>query len=49
MEAVVGADIAWLTFAIVVENFTSAIGKVIFVAYRRPVPEPAATRPSTAR
>ena len=25
--------IAWLTFAIVVENFTSAIGTVIFVAY----------------
>jgi MFS transporter, PAT family, beta-lactamase induction signal transducer AmpG len=32
-QAVVGADIAWLTFAIVVENFTSAIGTVIFVAY----------------
>jgi PAT family beta-lactamase induction signal transducer AmpG len=31
--ALVGADIAWLTFAIVVENFTSAIGTVIFVAY----------------
>jgi PAT family beta-lactamase induction signal transducer AmpG len=32
-QAVVGADLAWLTFAIVVENFTSAIGTVIFVAY----------------
>jgi PAT family beta-lactamase induction signal transducer AmpG len=32
-QAIVGADIAWLTFAIVVENFTSAIGTVIFVAY----------------
>jgi PAT family beta-lactamase induction signal transducer AmpG len=32
-QAVVGADIAWLTFAITVENFTSAIGTVIFVAY----------------
>ena len=32
-QAVVGQDIAWLTFAIVVENFTSAIGTVIFVAY----------------
>src|SRR5262252_2825378 len=32
-QAVVGADIAWLTFAIVVENFTSAVGTVIFVAY----------------
>ncbi|MEA2983172.1 MAG: transporter, family, beta-lactamase induction signal transducer AmpG [Alphaproteobacteria bacterium] len=32
-QAVVGHDIAWLTFAIVVENFTSAIGTVIFVAY----------------
>ena len=32
-QAFVGADIAWLTFAIVVENFTSAIGTVIFVAY----------------
>ena len=28
-----GHDIAWLTFAIVAENFTSAIGTVIFVAY----------------
>jgi PAT family beta-lactamase induction signal transducer AmpG len=32
-QAVVGADAGWLTFAIVVENFTSAIGTVIFVAY----------------
>jgi PAT family beta-lactamase induction signal transducer AmpG len=32
-QAVVGADVTWLTFAITVENFTSAIGTVIFVAY----------------
>jgi PAT family beta-lactamase induction signal transducer AmpG len=32
-QAVVGHDIAWLTFAITLENFTSAIGTVIFVAY----------------
>ena len=32
-QAVRGYDIGWLTFAIVVENFTSAIGTVIFVAY----------------
>ncbi len=32
-QAVVGYDLAWLTFAIVTENFTSAIGTVIFVAY----------------
>ncbi len=32
-QAVVGHDIWWLTFAIVLENFTSAIGTVIFVAY----------------
>jgi PAT family beta-lactamase induction signal transducer AmpG len=32
-QAYVGHDIAWLTFAIVMENFTSAIGTVIFVAY----------------
>jgi MFS transporter, PAT family, beta-lactamase induction signal transducer AmpG len=32
-QAVIGHDIAWLTFAIVAENFTSAIGTVIFVAY----------------
>jgi MFS transporter, PAT family, beta-lactamase induction signal transducer AmpG len=32
-QAIVGHDIAWLTFAIVTENFTSAIGTVIYVAY----------------
>ena len=32
-QAVKGYDVAWLTFAIVMENFTSAIGTVIFVAY----------------
>jgi PAT family beta-lactamase induction signal transducer AmpG len=32
-QAVVGHDAAWLTLAIVAENFTSAIGTVIFVAY----------------
>ncbi len=32
-QAVVGVNAAWLTFAITVENFTSAIGTVIFVAY----------------
>ncbi len=32
-QAVVGGDVGWLTFAIVTENFTSAIGTVIFVAY----------------
>jgi PAT family beta-lactamase induction signal transducer AmpG len=32
-QAVVGLDARWLTFAIVVENFTGAIGTVIFVAY----------------
>ncbi len=32
-QAIIGHDIAWLTFAIVAENFTSAIGTVIFVAY----------------
>ena len=31
--AIVGADIGWLTFAIVAENFTAGIGTVIFVAY----------------
>jgi MFS transporter, PAT family, beta-lactamase induction signal transducer AmpG len=30
---VLGHNAAWLTFAIIVENFTSAIGTVIFVAY----------------
>jgi PAT family beta-lactamase induction signal transducer AmpG len=32
-QAIVGHDLVWLTFAIVTENFTSAIGTVIFVAY----------------
>lgn len=32
-QAVVGKSLGWLTFAIVTENFTSAIGTVIFVAY----------------
>src|ERR1700733_2491966 len=32
-QAIVGHDIRWLTFAIIVENFTSAIGTVIYVAY----------------
>jgi MFS transporter, PAT family, beta-lactamase induction signal transducer AmpG len=32
-QAIVGLNAAWLSFAIVVENFTSAIGTVIFVAY----------------
>jgi PAT family beta-lactamase induction signal transducer AmpG len=32
-QAIVGHDIAWLTFAIITENFTSAIGTVIYVAY----------------
>jgi MFS transporter, PAT family, beta-lactamase induction signal transducer AmpG len=32
-QAVVGHDLLMLTFAIVTENFTSAIGTVIFVAY----------------
>jgi len=32
-QAMVGRDLAWLTFAITLENFTSAIGTVIFVAY----------------
>ena len=32
-QAIRGHDIGWLTFAIVAENFTSAIGTVIFVAY----------------
>jgi PAT family beta-lactamase induction signal transducer AmpG len=33
VQAMVGHDIAWLTFAITAENFTSAIGTVIYVAY----------------
>jgi MFS transporter, PAT family, beta-lactamase induction signal transducer AmpG len=32
-QAVLGHNAAWLTFAIIAENFTSAIGTVIFVAY----------------
>jgi PAT family beta-lactamase induction signal transducer AmpG len=32
-QATVGHDLVWLTFAITVENFTSSIGTVIFVAY----------------
>ena len=32
-QAVVGLNAAWLTFAIIAENITSAIGTVIFVAY----------------
>ncbi len=32
-QAMVGLSTAWLSFAIVVENFTSAVGTVIFVAY----------------
>jgi PAT family beta-lactamase induction signal transducer AmpG len=32
-QAHVGLSAAWLTFAIIAENFTSAIGTVIFVAY----------------
>ena len=32
-QAVVGRDVAWLAFAIIAENFTSAIGTVMFVAY----------------
>jgi len=32
-QALKGHDLGWLTFAIVTENFTSAIGTVIFVAY----------------
>jgi MFS transporter, PAT family, beta-lactamase induction signal transducer AmpG len=32
-QAIAGLNTAWLTFAIIAENFTSAIGTVIFVAY----------------
>ena len=32
-QAVFGHEFAWLTVAIIAENFTSAIGTVIFVAY----------------
>src|SRR5206468_2657095 len=33
LQAVVGHNAVMLTFAIVIENFTSAIGTIIFVAY----------------
>ena len=33
VQAMLGHNTAWLTVAIVIENFTSAIGTVIFVAY----------------
>jgi PAT family beta-lactamase induction signal transducer AmpG len=33
VQALLGHNIAWLTVAIIIENFTSAIGTVIFVAY----------------
>jgi len=33
VQAILGHNTAWLSFAIVAENFTSAIGTVIFVAY----------------
>ena len=33
LQAVLGHDIVWLTVAITIENFTSAVGTVIFVAY----------------
>jgi PAT family beta-lactamase induction signal transducer AmpG len=33
LQAVLGHNIVWLTVAITIENFTSAIGTVIFVAY----------------
>jgi PAT family beta-lactamase induction signal transducer AmpG len=32
-QAILGHNIEWLTFAIVLENFTSAVATVIFVAY----------------
>lgn len=32
-QAVVGRDLAWLTFAITVEQFTAGLGTVTFVAY----------------
>ena len=32
-QALIGKNIAWLTCAIIAENFTSAMGTVIFVAY----------------
>ncbi|MGU3494446.1 AmpG family muropeptide MFS transporter [Xanthobacteraceae bacterium A53D] len=33
VQAMIGPDVAFLTFAIIIENFTSAVGTVIFVAY----------------
>jgi PAT family beta-lactamase induction signal transducer AmpG len=33
LQAVIGRDLAMLTFSITIESFTSAIGTVIFVAY----------------
>jgi PAT family beta-lactamase induction signal transducer AmpG len=32
-QAIVGYNLGWLTFAITLENFTSAVGTVIYVAY----------------
>ncbi|HEY7300897.1 MAG TPA: MFS transporter [Xanthobacteraceae bacterium] len=32
-QAAIGHDLAWLTISITLENFTSAVGTVIFVAY----------------
>src|SRR5262249_31819338 len=32
-QAIVGHDIAWLNFALIVENFTSAIGTLLFGVY----------------
>ncbi|MBV9566176.1 MAG: MFS transporter [Bradyrhizobium sp.] len=32
-QAVIGRDLAWLTFAITAEQFTAAVGTVTFVAY----------------
>jgi PAT family beta-lactamase induction signal transducer AmpG len=32
-QAIVGRDLSWLAVAITIENFTSAVGTVIFVAY----------------
>jgi PAT family beta-lactamase induction signal transducer AmpG len=32
-QAIIGHDLAWLTFAITVEQFTAALGTVAFVAY----------------
>jgi PAT family beta-lactamase induction signal transducer AmpG len=32
-SAIAGADLTWLTFAIVTEKFTAGVGAVIFVVY----------------